>query len=345
MTFAKKRTRKFYDSEISSNASVWKEPGEKVDVYGPFDINGKKYATAAYYPSRKYHWRFVRNFLPVMLSMFWKPLYFRQKNLDELLRGVRVYDPMKNPVSFNKRLYLEAYRTTRIWLRVYFNPFYPPFTKPYETKLRQVKRIAENLRRAGYPEPKTKIEASYVDELRRANQQVYQHMEILERHNKMLIGIVNSFNGIWDRYSTAQTKELYLQATRFKSVLEEMAVWCEDRAKSWNDFVDAFNGYREARADRMTPMKKYAPRAIFDGTIGVLFVIASGGSIAMGTGFTIASDFGFQYLRDIMMRPKWQANMLTRAAALYRATISRIDSFLELYSANPTEKVYRISLQ
>lgn len=343
MSFAKKKTRVISDTKINANADVWKEPGEKFDIYGPFDINGRKYAIAAYYPVWEYRWRFVRNFFPVMLSIVWKATYHRQKNIDELLNGIRVYDSGTNPVPLDKGLYVEAYRTTKIWLRVFFNPFYPPSVKPFEAKLKLVKRIAETLRKAGYPEPKTKTEAFYVEELRRANQQVCAHIDILERHNRLLTNIVKSFNDISDKSSSTRTRELHSQAIRFKSILEEMANWCEIRAKSWNDFVDAFAGFRAAQEDKMNPAVKYGPRAVFDGMLGVLAVILSGGSVALGTGFSVASDFGFQYLRDLVMRPKWQAKSLMKVAKLYRITISGIDSFLNLYSANPDAKlVFRV---
>ena len=155
---------------------------------------------------------------------------------------------------------------------------------------------------------------------------------------------MNSFNGISDKFSSGQTGELRFQAIRFKSNLEELAAWCEVRAKTWNDFVDAFIGYVEAHHDKISPARKYGPRVVFVGVLGALSTILSGGSVAIGTGFSVASDFGFQYLRDVVMRPKWQAKSLTKAAELYRMTISRIDTFLELYSAKPSaESTFRAS--
>lgn len=339
MPFARQKTRVINDREIRVSAGIWKEPGEKCDVYGPFDIEGKKYAIATYYPAWRYRWYFARNFLPVMLSTIWKSLYHRQKNIDELITGIRVYDSRKKPVPVDTRLYTEAYRATRIWLRVFFNPFYSPNTKVYDVTLKLVKRLAGWLKRQGYPDTKSKIEVFYVQQLRHANEQVYAHVDILERHNKLLANITDSFRAISDKASTTQTRELHSLAVRFKSVLTEMADWCEGRAQSWTDFVDAFTAYKQAQEDKENPIKRHGSRAMLDGMVGALITVISGGSIALGTGFSVASDFGYRYLRDLVMRPKWQAKSLLKTAEWYRIRIVEIDSFLKLYEATPRGKL------
>jgi len=331
------------DLEINRYASKIKKIGENVIVLGPFKIEGKKYVIATYFPSFKYWTTVIRNF-PIVFNFLRPNSYLKQKNIDELIKGIRIYDLNRKLVNFNTSLYTEAYVLTRIWMRVYFNPFYPPHFQAFEIRYETVKKLADKLRHQRYPDANTDIEKLYVTKLQQANRQVYDHVDILEKHVIFVKNLTEIFKRISDSPSNDNIKNLQSTAVRFESVLEDMSKWCEDRAKSWSDFIDAYSAYKITHENN-NPIKKNGLRAFFDGILGVLISILTGNSLLIGFFFSVGVDFGLSYISDLILKPKWQSQELTKMAQLHRADIMRVKQFLELYTLTPSGDNFRVTIK
>jgi hypothetical protein len=327
------------DIAIYRSASAHKKSGERLEVVGYFTIDGKKFTVATYFPAFKYWSTMLRN-LPVLFSFIYPTIYLSQKNLDELITGVRVYDSKKNKVEYDSKKYVEFYRIARIWMRVYFNPFCPPKLYLLERRLESVKAIAENLKQTKYPEGKSEIEKLYIKKLSEANTQVYNQVSILEKQTKVAKALIATFSGISDYPSDVNITKLHSLALRFKSTLDEMAEWCEHRATTWPDFVDVVSAY-EQRAEDKNLIKKHGISAVLSGLLGSLWGILSGNSPFLGFAYGVTAEFSLGLLGDLIFKPKWQAKMLLQKAKSYRRDIERVERFLELYQLQPNKELFR----
>jgi hypothetical protein len=320
-------------------ASAHKKSGERLVVIGYFKLDGKQFTIATYFPALKYWLTMLRN-LSVLFSFIYPTIYLSQKNLDELITGVRAYDSKKNKVEYDSKNYVELYRIARIWMRVYFNPFYPPKQYLLDNRLESVKAIAENLKKTKYPEGKSEIDKLYIKKLREANQQVYNQISILEKQNKVAKTLISTFRGISDNPSDVNIAKLQSHALRFKSTLAEMADWCEQRATTWSDFVDIVSAYEQKEEDKNL-IKKHGISAILSGLLGSIWGIFSGNSPFLGFLYGVTVEFSLGLLGDLIFKPKWQSKMLLRKAKSYRKDIGRVERFLELYYLQPNKEFFR----
>lgn len=327
---------------ILKDAKWEAESGERVSAFGPFVIGNSRYDIVAYFQTRRYWWTLIRSFPTAMSSFFIPSAYLRGRNVDELVLGVRVYDSKSRAVPYNKELYRQAFRAVRIWIRVYLNPFYPPRPKYFQARLALIRRVAKLSEKRGVVEETFPSKDYYIEQIEKADRSMMAYMDTFEKHNKILENVNASLRQVSDNPSAVGMEELRRRAERFKTVLNEMALQCEARAKSWPDAEAARAAIEQIQGSRGNPWRKLAPRALIDGIIGAVFGILSGGSLAVGFAFSVASEMGLSYLRRFVLGPQRQVRNLLRAASGYNESVTRVDDFIAIYSAEPSRDNFRV---
>lgn len=316
--------------------------GERVTVFGHFILDGKPFDIAAYFPTRKYWWTLVRNF-PTQMSAFLFPgAYLRGKYIDELVQGVRVYDSKSRFVPFNTDLYLRSFRAIRIWIRVYLSPFYPPKPKYFDAKLALVRRVTDVSKRRLNSYTPSKSKEYYIDLVQKADKEMTRYLGTFEKHNKQLQRLSAVFNDVSDNPSNVNMDDLRKKAERFKILLDELALLSEERAKAWPDLEAAKAALRLMQESDENALRKFGPRALLDGLVGVVFGVLSGGSLAIGFMFSVASELGIGFLRHLVLSPRRQADRLMKTAKGYKKAVERVDDFVSLYGLQPRADVYRV---
>jgi hypothetical protein len=330
------------DRTIFEDAVNYRGNGERLTSYGYFNLNGKRYIVTTYFPTRSYWWRLARNFPTHMFSIVYPGSYLRSKRMDELVHGVRVYDDKSRFVRYEKGLYLNALRAVRIWIRVYLDPFYPPKPRYFDAKLAVLRRISEISKRRQGIKLQEGVQGFYVDQIRKADDQMLQYLATLEKHNDLLRGLSAAFVSVSDSPSNLNMDDLFRRAQRFKTLLEELVTICEQRAKTWPDVELARAALRSLRESSESPLRKYGPRALLDGAVGVAFGVLSGGSLAVGFLFSVSSELGFGFLRNFVLSPKRQVRNLLAEAKSYQKAVERAGDFVSLYRLVPQQEAFRV---
>jgi len=320
------------DRVFQDEASLLKTSHEHINVYGPIEIENKEYFVAFYYPNFKY-WKFNLMNLPLyLLTPIIPSLYLKARTLGDIVEGFSVMDSKARTIPFDARLYTRIFKTTIVWLNIYLTPFYPPrLFELFDTYINYVSKIVDVSRNCVYPNPKTLIEEGYIKQLKIADQQNIKLFDIFKKINKLVQNIGGNFRTVSEKPSERSSIHLKEQAERLQDIQIEMANWCEERARSWPNFVDFSAAYRVAQQERRSPLKKYGPHAFYNGLLGIIVYLLSGGSIPLSMAYSIVADIGIQYFRDLFLRPKWQAKDFLKVAKKYRGHEQPVKRFLDLY--------------
>ena len=330
------------DRMIFEDAILLRARGERLTSYGYFNLNGKRYVVATYFPTRSYWRRLARNVPTHLSSIIFPGAYLRSKKIDELVRGIRVYDGQSRFVEYEKSLYLSAVRAVRIWIRVYLDPFYPPKPRYFDARLTALRKITEISKKRRGIKLQEGLHEYYVDQIRKADEQMVQYLAAIERRNEFLHKLTSVFVSVSDNPSSINMDELLRKAQRFEALLEELRDICEQRAKSWPEIQVARTLLDSLRVENKSVARRYGPRALFDGVIGVLFGVLSGGSLAVGFLFSVSAELGFGFLRNFVLSPKRQANRLLAEARSYQKSVERVRDFISLYKLRPEQGTFRV---
>ncbi len=319
------RNRVFYNI-----ASLDKKPGEKLDVYGPFEISNRKYPVAVYYPSKLYYWTLIRGFPFYFGSILYRKAILHAPRYGHLIQGLKVLSMDSKTVPYEASLYTKAYRFSQIWLDAYLTPFFDPNLRRVEIHLKFVRKSVESLRKRKYPKAATEAERRYIERLRIADRQVIDNQGILEQHFKVAKNVVSGFQKISDKPTEQSILQLRQSALALQKTLRRMSQWCTERADSWPAFADAFILYKSDENERKSFLKRYGLRALFDSAaaliIGLVFQ-----SPYLGALVTLIQDIGARSVVDLVFGTRSQVKRLHQAALAYESEAERVDKFLALY--------------
>ncbi|MDG6904051.1 MAG: hypothetical protein JRN72_04540 [Nitrososphaerota archaeon] len=330
------------DRTIFEDAVIFREKGERLTSYGYFNLYGKRYIVSAYFPTRRYWWRLAHNIPTHISSIVFPSAYLKGKRIDELVRGVRVYDERSHFVRYERNLYLGAFRAVRIWIRVYLDPFYPPRPNYFDAKLKVLRKITEVSKRRQEIKLREALPEFYIEQIRKADEQMLLYLATLEKRNDSLRTLTSTLISVSDAPASVNMDDLLRKARRFEALLEELEGICEQRAKSWPDAELARTALSDFRQRKENLVKRYGPRALLDGIVGVVFGVLSGGSLAVGFLFSVSSELGIGFLRDFILGPKHQVERLLEEAKSYRRAVERVRDFVALYRLRPQQDAFRV---
>jgi hypothetical protein len=192
------------------------------------------------------------------------------------------------------------------------------------------KKIFENCRDRKVPKAKSLAEKLYLEQLKKADEQVVRFYPIFMRHHNLLKNATNLFSGISDRPSEAKVLNLKLVINSLSLNFEELAKWCEERARSWTRFVDSFELYKKSDERKKSLLERYGPSAIGNVLMSVFAEILSGGNFAFSAIVSLVSWFGMEGCKMILSF-RWQTRMLRNTALIYRQFSARAKMFSKIY--------------
>lgn len=311
-------------------AKTLRKPSERFDPLGPFKIDGKDFVAIAFFNRQSYHKWMIQSGLNVLVSFFYAPYYIKATSLAPKTKGMLILDDKVHFVSDSKQS-LKIARTALVWIDVYLRPAFPPgLFRLVDKSMKVERKIFEQCRDRKIPKSEKPAEKLYLDELKKADKQVVDFHPIFVRYHKLLKTATNLFSGISDNPSEARVMSLKPVMKNLAATFEELAKWCEERAKSWTDFVDNAEIYRKSQEKKKNLFERYGKKAIGTALMGVFAHIASGGNFAFSTVLSVVSMFGREGFKMILSF-RWQAKTLKKSALMYRRFSSRVEDFLKLY--------------
>ena len=307
--------------------------GEHCVVYGPMECQKRRYLIPVYYPRWKYFFKLLTDWRFVFPSFIIPGYFLKATSYSDIVRGIMVLDDKGHGIPRNEDLFHQLAIIVLVWIHIYITPFLPPkIWRLFELKLKFIEKIVEKCRDRKYPKGQNVFDKIYFEKLKEADTQVLSHWEMLKEHVPTLKLLGKLFVAMSDNPSDTNARQLGATAGRVKLQVRNIAEWCDKRAGTWPDFVDAFTSYRTIQEEKLSMIRKYGPRTIFDGLLGVILNTVSGFPVPISIAFSAAADIGLSYLRGLILVPKWQEKSLRKAAVAYRKVESRIDRFLERYN-------------
>ncbi len=342
MKFRKRDTRGglLKDPVFHAVASVGQMPGERLDVL-PLEISGKQYAIALYFPKSGYWRRTIKNLPIYMLSFIFPRFYMRAAPYGDILQGIKVMDISPKTVPYDRTLYNTAFQLSKAWIEVYLIPFFDPkMLRAYDLRLKVLRRLVQQSKTRKYPASNNQWEQVYFERLKVADSQAIAELGTMERQNRVVHNLVGSFRQVSDHPPT--DRGLYRArdaAVKLKESFQEMSDWCEKRANTWPDFVDAHTICRINQEEKKSQLNRLGWRVILDAVPGILVAVLT--SIPVGIAIGVVRDVGTKYILDLVLRPKWQAKQLREASDDYLRSSERAQKFLDIFSAKLTRPFIR----
>jgi len=317
--------REYYDRAV-----VFKKRSERLDPLGPFKVDGKDFVAVAYF-SRWSYYKWMSKYGMLLLgSFFYYPLYFRATSLAATTKGMVVLDDKFRFVS-NKDQQIRVARTALVWIDVYLCPAFPPkLFNLVNAKMKLEKRLFENCRNRKVQKAKSLVEKLYLEQLKKADEQVVRFHAIFIRHHDLLKKATTLFGGISNRPSEAKILNMKSLMDSLALSFEALAKWNRERARSWTDFVDSYELYQTSEERKKGLLERYGPSAIWKSLMSVLAHVLSGGNFDFSAIVSLVSWFGMEGVKMILSF-RWQNKMLRNSARVYHRFSARAKGFSKIY--------------
>jgi len=332
------RSGHILNREFHFYKKVYKRANESCVVLGPFIYNRKEYVAIVYFNKwRYYKWHLkALSTLPISLIM---PGYYlkTQSKLTDLIQGMTILDHNANLVTSDK---INSYvcRIVFIWIEVYLAPFFPhALVKVIHTKTKWVQKISKEIKKRKYPTPRNLAERVYFEQLKIADKQVATFTPIFVIFSKLLKNIWNTFIQVSNRPSEKNILKLRSQAIHLKKLCGRLSLWCEERARTWTDFLDARDLYKQRMEKEKSLFKRYGYKTLTKLIPALLTYFISGGQIPFSLILQISILIGTEGLK-MLLSFRWQTRSLLKAAKYYENFKKRIDVFLSLYDMKKCRK-------
>jgi len=317
-------------TEYYNIAKMWKKPSERFNPLGPFKIDGKDFVAIAFFNRRSYCKWMIQSGLNVLASFFYAPYYMKATSLAPKTKGMLILDDKVHFVSDSEQS-LKIARTALVWIDVYLCPAFPPgLFRLVDKSMKVERKIFEQCRDRKIPNSKKPAERLYLEQLKKADKQVVDFYRDFVRYHKLLKTATNLFSGISHNPSEANVMSLKPVMKNLAVKFEELAKWCEERARSWVDFVDSVEIYQKSEERRKGLFERYGKRAIGTALMSVFAHIASGGNFAFSIVLSVVSMFGREGLKMILSF-RWQVKTLKNSARMYRRFGAKVEDFLKIY--------------
>jgi hypothetical protein len=319
------RQRRYYDI-----AKFLKKPSERLMAFGPFKIDGKDFVAVVYFNRWSYYKWMLRHGLVLLISTFYPRYYMKATSLAATTKGMAIFDGKTHFVAA-KDQQVRIARTALVWIDVYLSPVFPPkLFNLVDTNMKLEKRVFENCRNRKAPRARSPAEKLYLEQLNKADEQVIRFHAVFMRYHNLLRNAANLFSGISDRPSETKVLSMELVTDSLGRSFEELAKWCEKRAKSWPNFMDSFEQFKKSKEAEKGLLQKYGPRAIGNLLMSVVAEILSGGNLAFSAIVSMISWFGIEGFK-IITSFRWQTRMLKNSAHVYRRFSNRAKTFSKIY--------------
>jgi hypothetical protein len=319
------RQRQYYEA-----AAIGRKRSEHVNPLGPFKVDGKDFVAVAYFDRWTYHKWMLKYAAVLFASFFHQSYYYKATSLAVKTKGMMIMDDKFRFVT-DENLQRRVARIALVWIDIYICPMFPPrFFNVVDAKMKLEKKIFEECRDRKVPRAKSLSEKVYFEQLKKADDQVVRFYPIFARYHGLLKSASILFGGISDRPSEARVQNLKIVTSSLAQNFEDMAKWCEERAKSWADFVDSSELYKRSEERKKGLLEKYGPSAIWTFLMSALAEILSGGNFAFSTIISLISVLGTQGFKMILSF-RWQIKMLKNSARGYHQFSIRARKFSKLY--------------
>jgi hypothetical protein len=311
-------------------AAIGKKRSEQLSPLGPFKVDGKDFVAVAYFDRWAYYKWLVRHGVLLFASFFFPSLYYKTKSLAVKTKGMMILDDKAQFVT-DKNQQTRIARIALVWIDVYLCPTFPPKLFNYvNSKIKVEKKFFENCRDRKVPKARSLAEKLYFQELKKADNQVVRFYPILIKYNNLLKNASNLFYGISDKPSEEKVQALKIVMGSLAQNFEELAKWCEERAKSWGDFVDSFELYKKSEERKKGLLKRYGPSAIWTILMSAVAEILTGGNLAFSAIVALISRFGTEGF-NMILSFRWQIKMLKNTGRAYHQFSARAAKFSKLY--------------
>jgi len=297
---------------------------------GPLTVDGNDFVAVAYFNNWSYYRWVLQNGINIVISFFRPSFYLKSNSLAIKTKAMKVLNHKAESVTENDQKTRIA-RTALVWTDIYLvPPFLPRTFDLVDSKLKLQKKIFSQCKNRKMPKAKAPVEKLYFDQLRKADKQVIEFYPIFLRHHTLLKSAKELFSDVSEKPSEQKIIRTRNVVEKLGQNFGELSRWCENRAKSWPDFVDSAELNKEYEEKKKSFLARYGPRAVFDLMVSVIAEILSGGNIAVSAALPIIAEFGF-YGFGTIMNFKWQASMLKKQARTYRKFSKRAANFLKVY--------------
>jgi hypothetical protein len=311
-------------------AASLRKRSERLNPLGPFNVDGKDFVAVAYFNRWTYYKWMARHGMLLFASSIWPPYYYKSTSLAAKTKGMTILDDKARFVE-DKDQQTRVARVALAWIDVYICPvFLPRLFNTVDARLKLEKKMYEKCRDRKVPRAKSLPEKLYFEQLKKADNQVVRFYPIFKRYHNLLKNARMLFSDISDRPSEAKAHKMRTVTGSLAENFEEMAKWCEERAKSWEDFVDSSELYKQSEERKKGILERYGPSAIWTLLMGVLAQILSGGNFAFSTIVSLISWLGTEGFRMIFSF-RWQIRMLEKSADRYHQFSARARRFSKLY--------------
>lgn len=324
------------NTEFYYVGQIMKRASERQDVLGPFKVGGKRFVVVAYFEKWSYWSWLFRTGIIYLLSFFYPDYYYKTNSLAARVKGMLILDNDANPV-FDKKLQLRVAKVALPWIDVYLCPVFPPRMLTLVNMTAKLHQKAyEQCKNRQIPKPTTFAEGLFFEKLREADQQVMNfHSVFLKLHSSMK-NATNLFRQVSDKPSEVNIARLKSVTGRVASSFERLAVWCDERAKSWADFVDSHEFYKISEKRKESLLKRYGSSGLWKALLAIVAYLISAGNFAFSATFSLISSLGVEGFKALLSF-RWQTKMLKRAAKRHGQISNRAQQFLRLYDL-PSQK-------
>lgn len=318
------------DSIFYKLAEFGKRSSEKVSVYGPFKIRGKVFATAAYY-NRWAYWKWIiLHPFYLVISFFTLKYYVKESSLAMKIRGILVFDEKANLI-LNKQLQKRVASVTLVWVDTYLTPVFPPkMFNAVDAVMKLEEKIFDRCKNRKLKKPTNLPEKIFFKELEKADKQVVKFYPIFKKYHASLKNARNLFNQVSNKPSDVNVKSLKNVIKNLSLNFEKLADWCEDRGKSWPDFVDSYELYKKSEERKKGLLKKIGSKFLWNRLLSIIIKIASSGNVVFSEACSMAGMFGIEGVK-IILSFRWQTKSLKKSAKRYRDFSQRAKNFLDLF--------------
>ena len=191
-----------------------------------------------------------------------------------------------------------------------------------------------------YPSPKNLAERIYFDQLKMADRQAILSTSLFEAYSNLLENLRANFHEVSSHPSQRSVSRLRRTAVRLRDICERISLWCEQRAATWDDFLDACSLYMSRKKEEKSLLRRQGLKAIRETLIAGIIYVSARGQIPLTIVLRIVAQAGIEGMK-MLLSLRWQTKSLMKSAKSYRRLIGRIEGFLALYEKEFDEGFFR----
>lgn len=326
--------------EFAALGETKQKPSERMSPLGPFEIEGKDFVAITYFRKQPYRRWMLSHGAKLFLGSFSHSLYLKTTSLASKTTGMMILDNnvrLINDNDLKKRVALLAL----VWIDTYISPAFPPKLQNLVAEtLKSHTEIIKKCKNREKPKTNAAIEKFYLEQLKKADDQIIASQPLFQRHEKLLKEANIYFNAVSDKPSETSMSHLREVMKRATVNFGELSHWCNEQAKAWPAFIDSLKMYEKSQQNKKNVLRRLGLHLVPDLLLWAIAEIVTAGNTEYALVFAVISSCGLEGV-NMVRDYGWQAKALKKQAQLYQKFSKRTNNFLKIYNKELNANFFR----